>query len=161
MNTGRSSYSHSRYLTYSDRDRRWEIYATCAGESLILPGSPYPLVPEDHPQQYLRNWAERGRTLHEFQVHYTTSGEGVFTSRITGEIPVSEGTIFILFPGVAHWYSPKKETGWHDYYIGFTGSYPERLLTAGFLDPEEPVYSAGLHSSLIENFKEAVDIAER
>ncbi len=160
MNTGRS-YSHSRYLTYSERDRRWEIYATCAGESHIMPGSPHPLVPGDHPKQYLKNWAQKGRSLHEFQVLYISSGKGVFTSRITGEIPIKKGTVFFLYPGISHWYAPDKETGWHEYWIGFTGSYPERLLTAGFLDPEDPVFHVGLHATLIEDFQEALETADR
>jgi AraC-like DNA-binding protein len=155
------SYSRSRYLTYSDRDRNWEVYATCVGESHLLPGSPYPLAPEDHPEQYLKDWAQKGRSLHEFQVHYISSGEGVFTSRITGEIPLEEGSIFLLFPGISHWYSPLEESGWHGYYIGFLGPYPERLLTTGFIDPEEPVFHVGLHASIIEDFQEALEIAER
>jgi AraC-like DNA-binding protein len=155
------SYSRSRYLTYSDRDRRWEIYASCVGESHLLPGSPYPLVPEDHPEQYLKDWAKKGRSLHEFQVHYISSGEGIFTSRITGEIPLHEGSIFFLYPGISHWYSPDKDSSWHNYYIGFTGRYPEHLLTAGFLDPEEPVFHIGLHASIIEDFREALEIADK
>jgi len=59
---------------------------------------------------------------------------------------------------VPHWYSPDKEVGWDEHWVGFSGEYPTSLMEHGFLTPRRPVLHVGLYESLIDDFQDLVDI---
>ena len=40
--------------------------------------------------------------------------------------------MFLLFPGEWHTYTPDKETGWNEYWIGFDGKIMENWEKNGF-----------------------------
>ena len=151
----------SRYLPVSDEDRDWQIYCTCFGSSVITPGSGYPLRPAEHPATYISDWRSpgRGRVLEEFQLLYITRGRGTLYSG--GQLyRIIEGTVFLLFPGVPHWYSPDIDTGWVEYWVGFSGSYPTELMSKGFFSPRAPVHTIGVHDSLVRGFRRLSEIGE-
>ncbi|MBN1838249.1 MAG: AraC family transcriptional regulator [Spirochaetales bacterium] len=150
----------SKYLTASDQDKRWRIFCIDAGCTEIRPGELYPPRPESHPPQYSRNW-ERGRVLHEFQIIYVTGGRGRFKSAGGLSRSIEAGTVIMLFPGVWHWFSPSRETGWDEYWVGFDGSYPHSLVKEGFFSPREPVFQVGLHDSLLQSFLDIVGLVQR
>jgi len=151
--------SFAKYLTYSPQDIRWKLYCTNTGHSYTPPGASYPPHPESHPARYSCNW-DKGRILDEFDIVYITNGNGSFVSR--GEThSIKPGSVFFLFPGVKHWYSPSKETGWDDYWVGFKGKYAEALYKEGFINEEDPVLQIGLHDTLIRHFTNIFELARK
>jgi len=173
--SGSGSSEYSKYLTFSDRDQRWGIYCTCLGWCMVQPGSPYPPEPAQHPLRYLRAWKggpQARRILDaEFQLHYVTRGRGVFyqdsarpnagpgAQSVSRSWPIETGSVFLLFPGVPHWYAPDNDTGWDEHWVGFSGDYPTSLLAQGFLSSRRPVLHLGLYESMIDDFQDLVDIA--
>lgn len=151
----------SKYLPVSDKDRDWKIYCTCLGSSVITPGSRYPLRPTEHPASYISDWRQpgKGRILDEFQLLYITRGKGTLYSN--GDLyRITAGTAFLLFPGIPHWYSPDIDTGWVEYWVGFSGDYPVELMSRGFFDPAEPVHRIGVHEPFVREFVRIRDIGE-
>ena len=147
--------SYFRYVNYSSRDQAWGIYCIDAGAVEIKPGEAYPYKADDHPAQYTKHW-EEGRVLNEFQFLYIMKGEGhICTSH--EETSLREGSFVVLVPGEWHWYRPKNETGWIEYWVGFDGTYPRMLRDCGFLGPELKIYSIGLRDSIIGYFNRILE----
>ena len=100
---------HLKYLVVNKNDLLWGLAVNSVGSQVVGPGQPYP--PTGHPSRYLFS-EERGRILNEFQVLYITEGQGVFRSAsLPAPVPVTSGTMFILFPGEWHSYRPDPSTG--------------------------------------------------
>lgn len=148
-------HSFARYLPVNEEALRWEIYCNGAGYSHVPPGTEYPLDPGLHPLSHSSKVVQ-GRVLREFQVVYITSGGGCFTDRINGTKLIKAGDIFIIFPGVWHSYHPDKETGWQEYWVGFSGEHANRLYRKKLFVPENPVYHIGHNQEIIGDFEQIV-----
>lgn len=147
-----------RYLPISPDDRAWGLFVPTAGYSWTPAHSPdYPL--ESHPSAYHFQW-QQGRILQEFQLLYIIRGAGIFESATTGPLPIKAGDVFLLFPGVWHRYAPDPETGWDEYWIGFDGDVPRRLVRKSTISPKSPVFSPGLGRSWHELFTRAIEVLE-
>ena len=109
---------HKNYLTINPIDQSWGFYVNSVGHQSISENEVYP--PQGHPTRYLFN-TQTGRILNEYQLLYITKGRGRFSSKSSGNIQISEGHMFLLFPGEWHTYMPSKDTGWNEYWIGFNG----------------------------------------
>ena len=148
---------HLKYLVVSPLDLKWGLAVNSVGYQEIAPGMPYP--PSDHPSRYLFS-EERGRVLSEYQLLYITRGKGMFTSASLGRwVPVSRGSMFLLFPGEWHSYRPDKDTGWKEYWIGFQGPVIDSRVENGFFTPEKPVFDVGIHSEIIDLYDNAIKAA--
>ncbi len=162
--SGNGSREYSKYLTFSERDQNWGTYCTCLGWCIVQPGSPYPPEPAQHPLRYLRAWKKGPRARRvldaEFQLHYVTRGQGLFYQGAGRSWSIGAGTVFLLFPGVPHWYAPEKKVGWDEHWVGFSGDYPMSLLQHGFISSRRPVLHVGLYESLMDGFQDLVDIAQ-
>ena len=150
MNTG----NFSSYLTYSADDLKWLIVCNDAGYTEISPGQKYPLNLEQHPDGFKS--VTSGRTLNEFQLIYITAGSGTF-SIDDKNFHIGPGSIMLIFPGVKHSYKPDNETGWTEYWIGFSGPYPENLYQTGIISPEKSLYEIGLHDTILAIFNKIFD----
>lgn len=147
-----------RYLAVSPADEQWGLYVPTAGYSWTPAHSiNYPLT--QHPSAYHFRW-EQGRILQEFQLLYVIRGEGVFESSGAGALPIKTGDVFVLFPGVWHRYAPNPATGWDEYWVGFDGEIPRRLMQRGCFAPKSPVFSPGLGSSWHELFAGVIELLE-
>jgi AraC-like DNA-binding protein len=144
-----------QYLTYSDDDLKWQIICTDVGSSEVKPYESYPPHMEKHPLSFKS--VSSGRSLNEYQVIYITKGHGTFES-MGKKHKVIPGTIIFLFPGVKHTYKPDFEIGWNEYWVGFSGQYPDVLMDEGVFSPEEPIYYIGLHETILSTYH---DIFER
>ena len=129
---------YRKYLITSDKDKLWGFYINNLGRNVIEKHTEYPSM--DHPDQYIFTW-DKGRILNEFHLVLITKGEGVFESQVTGKIKVTDGDIFLLFPGMWHRYKPKKETGWTERWVGFSGHIANQFLSNGFLSANSPIIS--------------------
>lgn len=148
---------HLKYLAVNKADLLWGLAVHSVGFQSIAPGEPYP--PTGHPSRYLFS-EERGRILQEYQLLYITEGRGYFRSAATGhKIPLSRGSMFLLFPGEWHTYCPDPATGWNEFWIGFDGALIDRWVENGFFSPERPVFSIGLHEDLVNLYQEAIQAA--
>lgn len=138
--------AYSRYLPVEPDAVRWGIHVVDCGYSIIPAGSPYP--PLRHPDNYMFTW-EQGRILSEYQLVYITRGEGVFESKTTGQIEISAGEVFILFPSEWHRYRPQEQTGWDENWIGFDGEYARQIMER-FFTRSKPLFKVGYDEELVK-----------
>lgn len=139
-------------------DKQWGLYVPTAGYSWTPAHSPnYPLT--QHPSAYHFEW-QQGRILQEFQLLYIIRGRGVLESAAAGHLSIKAGDVFLLFPGVWHRYASDPETGWDEYWIGFDGEVPRRLVQQNILSPKSPVFSPGLGKPWHELFTRAIEVLE-
>lgn len=148
----------AKYLSVTLRDTRWGIYATTVGFSMLRSALHYPVEPSAHPPKYLFRW-EMGRIFDEYALVYITRGEGSFKTEGDRSYRIGPGSLIILFPEVWHWYAPDRDSGWDEYWVGFKGDYPDRLVEEGFFSPDRPVLDIGLHDSVLGLYKDIIDCA--
>jgi len=148
----KDSFLH--YLPYSEEDEKLGMLCTTAGSCDVKPGFIYPPQKSDHPAMF-RSVAD-GRILPEFQIVYITEGNGVFSCG-KKTYQVKPGCTMLLLPGVKHMYHPLLETGWHEYWVGFKGSYFSRLLEEGRLSKEHVFFETGLHNYILSFFSQIFD----
>lgn len=149
--------SRRKYLTINQSDQIWGLSINSVGKQNIAENEVYP--PQIHPTRYLFN-TQNGRILNEYQLLYITKGKGTFTSKSAGVHQVSEGCMFLLFPGEWHTYMPDKKTGWNEYWIGFNGKIIDDWANNGFFKKENPIFNIGLNEDVISMYKRAIIIAE-
>ncbi|HTV43056.1 MAG TPA: AraC family transcriptional regulator [Candidatus Sulfotelmatobacter sp.] len=147
------SASFYRYFPVSRRDKNWGLYATTAGEMRIPPDSVYP--PVGHPRGFDFDW-QHGRVLEGFALLYISSGRGKLESKPNLAMTIEAGHAFLLFPGVWHRYTPNKETGWHEHWIGFDGELPNRWLRHRFFSPNNPVVKIGAEDAVLATFSRTI-----
>ena len=144
------------YLTYSANDEAWGTIVTTAGFQDIPPHTMYP--PLQHPESY-NFLPQNGRILNEYQFVYIVKGSGSFISDHCKKRQVKSGDLIILFPGEWHNYSPDKESGWQEYWIGFKGIYMENLIAKRFFSIDKPVLELGISNSLLSLYEDLLHIA--
>lgn len=150
---------HLKYLVVNPNDMLWGIAVHTVGFQEISTGMPYP--PSNHPSRYIFS-EEKGRILGEYQLIYITQGSGKFTSVSLGKwINVSRGSMFILFPGEWHSYRPDKDTGWKEFWIGFSGPVIDSRVKNGFFSREKPVCNVGIHNEIVDLYHSAINTATK
>jgi len=142
-----------RYFPISERDRRWGLYLTTAGESRIPPRSPYP--PTGHPGGYHFDW-KRGRVLREYQFVYISAGQGVLETA-GSRWRITPGQAFILFPGAWHRYRPDPRMGWSEHWVGCDGPVVRSLARNRFFSLRRPVVRVREEDLLLEAFSSIID----
>jgi AraC-like DNA-binding protein len=141
------------YFPVSNRDRRWGLYLTTAGESRIPPHFSYP--PPGHPGGYQFDW-RKGRVLHEYQIVYISTGQGRLETR-RQHWRIGAGTVFLLHPGVWHRYRPDPATGWSEHWVGCDGPVARGLVRQGFFSPQRPVQQVRDEDLLLGAFSSLMD----
>jgi len=100
--------------------------------------------------------------LQEYQLIYLTEGSGKFTSASLGKwVSVRRGSMFLLFPGEWHSYRPDNDTGWKEYWIGFSGPVIDSRVGNGFFPKDKPVHQTGIHDEVVELYRSAIEAASR
>jgi AraC-like DNA-binding protein len=143
-------------LVANETDENWGLHATTIGYQHILPDMEYP--PAGHPSAYSFR-PQSGRVLQEYVLLYITKGEGWFESEKDKATKISAGTVLFLFPGQWHSYSPVKETGWNEYWLGFTGSYMNQLDRHLFFSQKKNIYDVGFNEQMVALFNQGIEIA--
>ncbi len=146
-----------KYLLVSEKDKKFGLTINTVGFQPVPPNTVYPSP--DHPKSYYFS-PKKGRVLSEYQFIYISKGGGTFISDTTKKINITKGQVIILFPGQWHTYSPKKETGWNEYYIGFEGKIIDELVSYGFLSHTNQVLDVGINEDLVDLFSKAIKIAK-
>ena len=145
-----------KYIAQTERDEEWGLTVCSVGYQKIMPNEEYP--PMTHNLEYIFT-PEKGRVINEYQLLYIAEGRGTLTTASAGKYSISEGDIFLIFPGEWHTYSPNPETGWKEYWIGFKGINIDSRVSAGFFSKHSPIYKVGYNDTLISLFKEAIQVA--
>ncbi len=152
-----TSNSEIRYITSHEFENLWNLKVNTVGFESISALASYPTA--GHPQEYSFNF-EQGRILQEFQLVYITKGSGQFVSRHCPIRPISEGSVFFLFPGEWHSYQPEKETGWESYWLGFDGLQAAKLLESKLISPENPVVEIGYDEEIVSLCNKILEISK-
>ena len=146
-----------KYLTPGEEDKRWGLYINVAGKVNILPDkATYPS--HDHPTGYFFTW-ESGRVLEEYQIHYITSGSGVYENH-RGIYNVKPGSLIITKPGVWHRFRPNEKTGWMENYVGFNGVIPEELFTQACFSSLKPIKDIGNREEIIDTYHKIFEFVQ-
>ncbi len=156
-NDNKNNNSSIKYLLENEQDILWGLTVNSAGHQCIAPSTAYP--PQNHPTRYLFS-TEKGRVLDEYQLIYITQGAGSFVSTSCKKVVINEGTLFLLFPGEWHNYSPNKETGWSEYWIGFKGINMDNRVEHGFFNKPKPIFNVGVHERIVSLYKQAIVTAK-
>jgi AraC-like DNA-binding protein len=149
----RGLHTFFRYFPVSDRDRRFGLFLTTAGESRIPPGTDYP--PRGHPGAYHFDWT-KGRVLREYQVVYVSAGRGRLETQ-EARWHITPGTAFLLYPGVWHRYRPDRRTGWNEHWLGCDGPIVRGLVRQGFFSKRRPVLRVRDEDLLLGAFSSLID----
>ncbi|MDR0637729.1 MAG: AraC family transcriptional regulator [Spirochaetaceae bacterium] len=143
----RKTFLH--YIPYSEEDERFGMVCTTAGTYEVAPYAAYPPRKNEHPAVF-RTVAE-GRVLQEFQIVYITKGKGTFQAEGKTHA-VQGGDVMLILPGMKHAYKPDFETGWLEYWAGFTGDHFRRLIEKGILSKERTFFHTGSGGTLVPVF---------
>lgn len=147
-----------KYLSANGQDAKWGSTVSTVGHQRIKPHSPYPS--SNHPFNYSFT-PDNGRILaDEYQLIYIHEGQGSFVSAHKESTRIHSGQMIILFPGEWHSYCPDIRTGWHEYWIGFSGRHIDSLLRAGFFALDEPVVTTGFSGDIVMLYEQALRIAQ-
>ncbi|PDS63059.1 AraC family transcriptional regulator [Rhizobium anhuiense] len=129
------------YFVYMPDNRlcaAWGCTAVSTGYTEIEPNSAYP--PSRHPDDHHFSWS-RGRVLNAYQVVQISAGSGRLEfGPERRQVAITEGSIFLLFPGVWHRFAPDRRTGWVEHWIECRGHAFDFACDAGLLRPERPVH---------------------
>lgn len=147
-----------KYLVTSDHDSQWGLTIDDVGFQRINPNEVYP--PDNHPPKYLFKKQPKGRILFEYQLLYITKGQGRFVSASCKRTVIKPGYFILLFPGERHFYSPDPDTGWDEYWIGFSGENIDNRVKAGFFRKDNPIFNVGLNDKIVELYLDAIFIAK-
>lgn len=147
-----------KYLPTSTKDEGWGLQVLHAGYQEYAPGGQYPDA--GHPTHHSFSW-ENGRVLQEYSLVYVTGGSGVFNSQGTGDIPIVSGSVIAIFPNVRHRYRPNLQTGWKEYWIGYSGAFMTNLVDQEFFDPLSPVVNIGYNQNMISLFEQVIEIIDK
>jgi len=148
---------HLKYLIANEQDNLWGLTISTVGYQHIESKSSYP--PQNHPTRYLFS-TDKGRVLEEYQLIYITQGKGDFISDNYKSVSIKEGNMFLLFPGEWHSYKPDKQTGWDEYWIGFSGINIDNRILNGFFNKQKPIFNVGLRQEVVQLYKQAIDVAK-
>ncbi|HVS96545.1 MAG TPA: AraC family transcriptional regulator [Puia sp.] len=145
--------NYYRYLPVSKEDQQWGLSVLNAGCTRIDAGQEYPY--RQHPGKYYFNWSN-GRVLNEYQIIYIARGEGSFQSASVPETVVHAGSVLLLFPGEWHRFKPNSESGWDEYWVGFTGDVADNLVLGRFFEPSHAVLSIGFSAEVVTLFTDVI-----
>lgn len=155
---GRAMKDYFVYLPESPAGSAWECAAVSAGRTRVLPNSAYP--PYRHPLDHHFTWAD-GRILQTYTVVFIVEGTGLFESAVSLRAwPISAGTVFVVFPGFWHRYSPDVRTGWVEHWIECCGPAFDRAARSLVVCPEKPVVPTGLDPDLLLCFERCHVLAQ-
>lgn len=147
-----------KYIAQNERDEQWGLTVCSTGTQHVGPGEAYP--PPVHESEYMFV-PNKGRIINEYQLIFIVEGRGTLTTASAGSFRINSGDIFLIFPNEWHTYSPDMETGWTEYWIGFSGINIDSRVQAGFFSPKSPVYRIGHDETLILLYNEAIEVAQR
>jgi AraC-like DNA-binding protein len=145
--------SFFKYVNPGQEDKDWGLFVNCAGKAIIPPNVVYP--PGDHPSGYYFTY-EIGRILNEYQINYITDGEGTYENN-SGRYRIQPGSLLITKPGEWHRYRPKKNIGWIEHYVGFSGYIAHQVFSRPWFTQKNAVVDIGNREEIIDTYYKIFD----
>lgn len=142
--------NYHKYLNITAFEKSWGFYVNTVGSARVGPNKKYPNN-RLHPGDHSFTW-EKGRILDSYYIVFITKGEGLLESANAKTIHVKAGSCFFLYPGVWHRYKPQPYSGWEEYWVGFNGDYPKKLMQKGIFSAENAFLDVGLNEELLQLF---------
>lgn len=151
--------SNHKYLISSDKDQMWGVTVDTVGSETVESG--YGTYPPSvgHPLGFHFD-VGKGRILDSYQLLYITSGRGSFYGPDRERIEVGAGDMILLRPHCWHSYMPDRETGWHEYWIGFRGPNIDARFRNDFIDDSLVVFRVGVREEITALYDKAIEVAE-
>jgi len=149
--------NYFKYLNFSSFEVRWGMYVTSVGYSKVDPNDNYPN--QEHPQSHQLTW-NRGRILNDYYIIFISNGKDLYGGALTDSYEVVAGTCFFLYPGVLHRYKPDPKIRWEEYWVGFNGSYVEKLMSEGFFDRQNPFVYLGPNKDILILFRALLEAVQ-
>ena len=147
-----------KYLNFSTLEERWGMYVTSVGYTKVDPNDNYPN--QQHPESHQLTW-NRGRILNDYYIIFISNGKGLYGGGdLRDSYEVTAGTCFFLYPGVLHRYKPDPKIGWEEYWVGFNGSYVEKLMKEGLFDRGNPFVFLGPNKDILILFRAMLDTVQ-
>lgn len=148
-----------KYLVNSDKDQMWGITVDTVGSETVPPG--YEVYPPrvGHPSGFYFD-VGKGRVLESYQLLYITSGRGVFYGRRRERTVIGAGDMILLRPNRWHSYMPDRETGWHEYWIGFRGPNVDARFRNDFFADDLEIFRVGVREEMVDLYDKAREVAE-
>ena len=148
-----------KYLVSSEKDQMWGITVDTVGSQTVPPG--YEVYPPrvGHPSGFYFD-VGKGRILESYQLLYITSGRGLFYGCSRERIEIGAGDMILLRPNRWHSYMPDRETGWHEYWIGFRGPNVDARFRNDFFDDNLEVFRVGVREEIVDLYDKAREVAE-
>ena len=148
-----------KYLVRSPRDIDWGITVNTVGSESVPPG--YRIYPprSGHPDSFYFT-PSNGRCLDSYQLLYITSGRGVFYGRRRERTVIGAGDMILLRPNRWHSYMPDRETGWHEYWIGFRGPNVDARFRNDFFADDLEIFRVGVREEMVDLYDKAREVAE-
>jgi AraC-like DNA-binding protein len=145
-----------RYFRADKKSQKWGMHVTTCGKAIVLPEDDvYPS--REHPPLYQFDW-EYGRTLNEYQLVYISAGSGHFETK-KQKVQIRSDNVILLRPGLWHRYRPSPESGWREYWVGFSGPSYKMIFDAHLL-PEKSVFSVRDPEAMHKNFEALIACAQ-
>lgn len=152
--------NYLKYLVSSPKDQTWGITVETVGSQTVDPG--YAVYPPavGHPTAFYFD-VGKGRVLESYQLLYITSGRGSFYGSDRRRAEIGAGDMILLRPNRWHSYMPDRETGWHEFWIGFRGPNIDSRFQGDFFDASQEVFRVGLREGITALYGRAIEIAEK
>lgn len=147
-----------KYITQNERDKQWGITVCSVGYQQVAPNEEYP--PRIHKHEYLFDIVS-GRIVNEYQLLYIVEGKGTLKTASAGSFDIKAGDVFLLFPGEWHTYFPDPDSGWKEYWIGFSGVNIDSRIESGFFSKNSPLYKIGYNETVVNLYHEAISVAKK
>ncbi len=154
MDTYRKYFNSNRLASLARLEPNWGVTVLNVGHNVHPENTIYP--DDNHPSNYHFDWS-KGRTLEEFQVVYIANGSGTFEAERVGTVAIKPGTVFLLFPGVWHRFKPSNNTGWEEYWVGFSGQFAEHLMKQDCFSYDTPLIDLGFNAEFLNIFIRLID----
>ena len=151
--------NNHKYLVSSEKDQTWGITVDTVGSESVAAG--YETYPPrvGHPSGFYFD-VGKGRVLESYQLLYITSGRGSFYGPDRKRIGIGAGDMVLLRPNRWHSYMPDRETGWHEYWIGFRGPNIDARFRNDFFDDSREVFRVGVREEITALYDKAIEVAE-
>ena len=154
MGLYRKYFNAEQLAKLAEKQPDWGVSVLNVGHNIHPANKDYPDT--DHPNPYFFSW-EKGRIINEYQIIYIANGTGIFEAEHVGTVIAEPGTVFLLFPNVWHRYKPLYQTGWEEYWVGFSGHYAEYIMKQECFDADAPLIHIGFNTEFINIFIRLMD----
>ena len=152
--------SKYKYLVHSEKDLKWGVVVDTVGHQLIDSNyTSYPLK-AGHPSSFYFD-INKGRILKSYQLVYIASGRGKFYGHDKVCHEIGPGNIILLRPNSWHTYMPEKDSGWHEYWIGFYGHDIDARIKNNIFGLDCEIFDIGVNMEIVSLFEKAIEIADK